>query len=70
MIPSAAMLVGFPLIYWTMNRWLANFVYRIAIGPWIFVITAVLTAALFFATGSSSVIKAVAANPGESLRYE
>jgi putative ABC transport system permease protein len=69
-IHGAAMLVGFPLIYLTMNRWLANFAYRIAIGPWVFVLTAVLTAALFFITGSSSVIKAAAVHPADSLRYE
>jgi len=70
LIHGAAMLVGFPLVYWTMNRWLTGFAYRIAIGPWVFVLTAVMTAALFFITGSSSVIKAVASNPVESLRYE
>jgi putative ABC transport system permease protein len=69
-IHAAAMLFGFPLIYWAMNRWLSNFAYRIAIGPWLFVATAVLTAAFFFIIGSSSVIKAVAAPPVDSLRYE
>jgi len=69
-IHGVAMLIGFPLIFLGMNRWLASFAYRIAIGPWIFILTAVLTAALFFITGSSSVIKAVAANPVDSLRHE
>ena len=69
-VHGVAMLIGFPLIYFAMNRWLANFAYRIAINPWIFVVTAVLTAALFFVTGSSSVVKTVAANPVDSLRYE
>jgi putative ABC transport system permease protein len=69
-IHGVAMVVAFPLIYLIMNRWLANFAYRITIGPWVFVATAFLTAALFFITGSSSVVNAVAANPVESLRYE
>lgn len=69
-IHAAATAVAFPLIYWAMSRWLAGFAYRIALGPSVFVATAVLTAALFFLTGSSSVIKAVAANLVESLRYE
>lgn len=70
MIHGGAMLVGFPLIYWAVNRWLAGFAYRIAIGPWVFVLTAILTAALFFIAGSASVVRAVAANPVDSLRYE
>jgi len=69
-IHSAAMFIAFPLIYWVMNRWLSNFAYRISIGPWVFVMTAVLTAALFFVTGSFSVIKAAATHPVESLRSE
>lgn len=69
-IHGVAVLIGFPLIFWAINRWLANFAYRISINPWIFLITAVLTATLFFVTGSSSVIKAVVANPVDSLRYE
>jgi putative ABC transport system permease protein len=69
-IHAAAMVVAFPLVYWVMSRWLANFAYRIAIGPWVFVLTAFLTAALFVLTGSSSVVKAAAAHPVESLRYE
>lgn len=69
-IHAAAMVFAFPLIYWAMDRWLANFAYRIDIGPWGFVLTAVLTAILFVLTGSSSIIKAAAAHPVESLRYE
>jgi putative ABC transport system permease protein len=70
LIHAAAVLVGFPIIYWAVNRWLAGFAYRAPIRPWIFVLTAVLTVVLFFMTGSSSVIKAVNADPVESLRYE
>jgi len=70
LIHGVAVLVGFPIIYWAVNRWLAGFAYRIAIGPWIFVLTAVLTAGLFFIIGSGSVIKTVTADPVESLRYE
>ena len=69
-IHAAAMVVAFPLIYWAMNRWLANFAYRIDFSLWVFFLTAVLTAALFFVTGSASVVNTVAANPVESLRYE
>jgi putative ABC transport system permease protein len=70
LIQGVAMLVAVPIIYWAVNRWLAGFAYRIAIGPWIFVLTAVLTAALFFIVGGGSVIKTVTANPVESLRNE
>lgn len=70
LIHGMAVLIGFPIIFWVVNRWLAGFAYRISIGPWIFILTAVLTAALFFIIGSGSVMKMVMANPVESLRYE
>ncbi len=70
LIHGVAMLIGFPIIYWVVARWLAGFAYRVAMGPWVFVLTAVLTAALFFITGGSSVIKAVTASPADSIRYE
>jgi len=69
-IHALAVLIGFPIVYVVVNRWLNNFAYRIAAKPWVFAVTAVLTAALFFATGSSSVVKAAASNPVESLRQE
>jgi putative ABC transport system permease protein len=70
LIHAVAMFVGFPIIYWVVTRWLAGFAYRIAISPWVFVLTAALTAAFFFIIGSGSVIKTVTANPVESLKYE
>jgi len=69
-IHMAAMLIGFPLVYWAMNRWLANFAYRIGLRLELFAATALLTAALFFLAGSVNVFRSAAANPADSLRYE
>ena len=69
-IHGAALLIGFPLIHMTMTRWLSGFAYRIPIGPWIYIVTAVTTAALFFAAAGAFVLRAAAADPVESLKHE
>ncbi len=66
----AANLIAWPLAYYTMNRWLENFAYRIRIGIWMFLASA--AAALFIAllTVSYQSIKAARNDPVDSLRYE
>lgn len=69
-IHALAMGIGFPLVAWMMSSWLNNFAFRIGLGAGLFVATAALTAALFFAAGSLSVYRTAAANPADSLRCE
>ena len=59
----------FPVAWWTMNKWLEDFAYRIHIGWWVFVVAAAALA-IALLTVSFQAIKAAIANPVESLRTE
>ena len=63
-------LISWPASYFIMNKWLQNFVYRIDIGLWIFALAAALALFIALLTISFQTIKAAAANPVDSLRYE
>ena len=66
----AANLIAWPLAYYMMNNWLENFAYRINIKWDIFIFSGILTAVIAVFTVSFHSIKAAAANPVDSLRYE
>jgi len=65
-----ASIISWPIAYLAMNKWLQSFAYRIDIGIWIFLISAVFTILIAFLTVSYQSVKAATANPVESLRYE
>lgn len=62
--------IAFPLAWWAMNAWLQDFVYRIYISWYVFVIAAVAAFAIALLTVSLQAIKAALANPVKSLRTE
>ncbi|MEP7252379.1 MAG: FtsX-like permease family protein [Ginsengibacter sp.] len=65
-----ASLIAVPVAWFTMEKWLQDFAYRINIEWWIFVLAG--CTALFIALGTISfqAIKAALANPVKSLRAE
>jgi putative ABC transport system permease protein len=63
-------LIGFPLAWWAMNKWLQDFSYRITIGWWVFVVAGVAALAIALLTVSLQAIKAARANPIKNLRTE
>ncbi|HTF30088.1 MAG TPA: FtsX-like permease family protein, partial [Flavitalea sp.] len=65
-----AMLVGFPLAWFVMNKWLSGFEYKITIGPEMFVIAIIAIVAITLITISYQSIKAAVANPAKSLKSE
>ena len=65
-----ANIVAWPLAYFAMNKWLADFAYRTDIGVWPFVLSATLALTIAMMTVSYQSIKAATANPIDSLRYE
>jgi putative ABC transport system permease protein len=62
--------IAWPVAYFIMNRWLQNFAYRTEIGAGIFLVSAGLTLGIALLTVSFQSVKAAAANPVDSLRYE
>ena len=65
-----AVIIASPIAWYTMNRWLADFAYRLDIKWWMFVIAGLVAVVIALATVSFQAIRAAVANPVESLRSE
>ncbi len=65
-----ANVIGWPVAYYAMNRWLENFAYRTNIHFGIFLLSSVLIFTISFVTLGYQAVKAARANPVDSLRYE
>ncbi|MFT3911721.1 MAG: ABC transporter permease [Ferruginibacter sp.] len=65
-----ALLIGSPIAWWAMNKWLQDFAYRINISWWIFGLAGLIILTIAFITVSFQAIKAAIANPVKSLRTE
>ena len=63
-------LIASPLAFYFLNNWLEKYVYRINIGPQVFVMTAILTIGITILTVSFQAIKAAMVNPVRSLKTE
>ena len=65
-----ALLLAVPLTWFFINRWMADFAYRIAFPWWVPLLTGAGVLLLAFITVSSQTLRAALANPVESLRQE
>jgi len=63
-------LIAFPIAWWTMNDWLQGYEYRISISWSVFLFAGLLALFIALMTVSFQAIRAVIANPVESLRSE
>jgi len=62
--------IAWPLAYYSMNKWLKNFAYRIDLSIWTFMLSGLVAFCIALLTVSYQSIKAATANPVDSLRYE
>jgi putative ABC transport system permease protein len=67
---GVAILVAIPLGYFTMNKWLEDFSYRIDIAWWVLALAAFLALFISILTVSYQSIKAAIVNPIKSLKSE
>jgi putative ABC transport system permease protein len=65
-----AAVVAFPIAWWAMQKWLADFAYRTNIGWWVFALATVACVVIALLTISTQSIKAAMMNPVKSLRTE
>ena len=65
-----ALLIAFPLAWYSMHRWLQDFAYRTNISWWIFPAAAFLAMSIALLSISLQAIKAALQNPVKSLRTE
>jgi putative ABC transport system permease protein len=62
--------IAWPIAYFTMNKWLQNFAFRIRISLWIFLLALILSLAVSTLAMISKALYAATSNPVNSLRYE
>ncbi len=65
-----ACLVGLPIAYFVIQKWLENYATRIQIDGWVLLIPAAAICMISLLTVSFQSIKAALTNPTRSLRYE
>jgi putative ABC transport system permease protein len=63
-------LIAFPLGYYVMNNWLADFEYRTEMHWWVFIVAGFVTVIIAFFTISYRSIQAALMNPVKSLKSE
>jgi ABC-type antimicrobial peptide transport system permease subunit len=66
----AAFLIAAPISVYVMHSWLENFAFRISLNIWLFIAAVFGSLAVAWITVGYHSIKAAAANPVKSLRYE
>jgi putative ABC transport system permease protein len=67
---TLALLTGIPLTWYIISKWLQDYVYRIDIHWWIFVIAGLGIIMLSMLSVSLQTWRAASRNPSDSLRYE
>ena len=65
-----AIVIASPIAWYTMNRWLQDFAYRVDIAWWVFALAGLLAIGIALLTVSFQSIKAALMNPVKSLRSE
>lgn len=65
-----AILVALPLAYLALDKWLANYPYRISLEWFLFVIPALLILLIAALTISFQILKTARTNPANTLKYE
>ncbi len=65
-----AIVIASPLAWFVLNRWLANFAYKITIEWWVFAVAGGLSVGIALLTVSLQSVKAARMNPVNALRSE
>jgi putative ABC transport system permease protein len=65
-----AILIGSPIAWWGMSRWLQDFPYRTVIEWWVFVVAGLAAILIALATVSAQAIRSALVNPVKSLKTE
>lgn len=65
-----AILIAVPIAWWAMDRWLADFTYRMEMQWWVFVLAGMTTLAIALLTLSWQAVRAALNNPVDAIRDE
>jgi len=67
---SLSFIFAFPAAWFAMQEWLSNYPYRISIGAWMFVATAIIAISIAFLTVGWQSLRAAMIDPVKSLKTE
>jgi ABC-type antimicrobial peptide transport system permease subunit len=67
---TIAFIIASPVAWYFMDKWLQDYVYRINISWWIFIVGGISSIIIALITVSFQAIKAALANPVKSLKTE
>ena len=67
---ALALVIGMPIAYWAMQRWLEDFAFRTAVSGWTFAFTALIVVLIAGGSVSMHAIRAARINPADALRNE
>jgi putative ABC transport system permease protein len=67
---AIAIIISFPVAYYTMHKWLQNYAYKTEISWWVFALAGIVAYVIAILTVSLQSWRAASRNPVESLRYE
>jgi putative ABC transport system permease protein len=70
MLVLAAMLIAFPVSYYTAQQWLSGFAYRTELSVWIFSTGGIAGLLISYATVAFHSVKASRTNPSETLKCD
>ncbi|MGD2034501.1 MAG: ABC transporter permease [Bacteroidales bacterium] len=62
--------IASPVAWYSMNKWLHSFAYRITMGLWVFALSGTMVLLIMLLTVSLQSLKAARKNPVKALRYE
>ncbi len=65
-----SIVLGLPIAYFMVSRWLRGFAYHIELNPWFFALAGLLVMLISWATVSSQALRSAHANPRDCLRNE
>ena len=63
-----AVLIGIPIIYWSMNDWLNGYAYRIDFPWWVILASTIMVGLLAFITVSFQTYKIASSNPANTIK--
>lgn len=70
MLIGLAFLIAAPIAWYFMHQWLADYVYRIHIGWWIFVVSGAVAVLIAVLSVSFQAVRAALSNPVKTLKTE
>ncbi|MGC9471724.1 MAG: ABC transporter permease [Bacteroidales bacterium] len=69
-VVGIALIIGLPVSWFLMDKWLRNFAYRIELGWWIMAVAALICFTVAWLTVSYHAYRASRTRPADALRYE